>query len=176
MTNARARIADRYDGVAIAFHWSIALLVILNLVSGLAYRPLFFTHKAVGITVLALSLGRVLWRLSHRVPPPPRDIPGWQQLAARGTHWALYALILIMPLTGWLMSSASEKRRPLNWFGLFDIPYLPVGPGPLGDASHEAHELLGWLTLALVVVHVAAALRHHYVLRDRVLSRMLPSG
>ena len=171
---ARRRTADRYDGVAIAFHWTIAAMVILNLVSGLLYRPLFFTHKAIGITVLLLSVGRLLWRLSHRVPPPPSDLPPWQQLASRVTHWGLYVLIIVMPLTGWMLASGSSERRPLNWFGLFDIPYLPIGPGPLGEAAHEAHELLGWLTLAMVVLHVAAALRHHFVLRDRVLSRMLP--
>lgn len=173
---ARAPMDDRYDGVAIAFHWTIAAMVILNLVSGLIYRPIFFTHKAVGMTVLVLSVGRLLWRLSHRAPPPPRDIPGWQLVAARATHWALYVLIIALPLTGWMLSSAASERRPLNWFGLFDIPYLPMAPGPLGEAAHSAHERLGFLAAALVLLHASAALRHHYVLRDRVLSRMLPGA
>lgn len=175
-TAAHSRTNDRYDSVAIAFHWSIAALVILNLVSGLVYRPLFFTHKAIGITVLALSIGRLLWRLSHRVPPPPSDIPVWQQLAARATHWALYVFIIALPLTGWVMSSATDERRPLTWFGLFDIPYLPLAPSPLGGTAHDAHVLLGWLAAATVALHVAAALRHHLLLRDRLLSRMLPGG
>lgn len=171
---ARSRVKDRYDGVAIAFHWTIAALVVLNLVSGLLYRPLFFTHKAVGITVLVLSIGRLLWRLTHRAPPPPADLPRWQQIVARGTHYAFYLLILALPITGWVMSSATDKRRPLTWFGLFDIPYLPLAPGPVGDTAYDAHGLLGWLMLALLALHVGAALRHHFVLRDRVLSRMLP--
>ena len=171
---ARRWTEDRYDGVAIAFHWTIAAMVILNLTSGIAYRPLFFTHKAIGITVLALSLGRLFWRLSHRVPPPPRDIPAWQQVAARATHWGFYILLIALPLTGWVMSSATDERRPLTWFGLFDIPYLPLAPSPVGGTAHDVHVLLGWLALAMVLLHAGAALRHHFVLRDRVLSRMLP--
>lgn len=173
-TAARSWTVDRYDSVAIAFHWSIAALVILNLVSGIAWRPLFFTHKAIGITVLLLSVGRLLWRLSHRVPQPPTDIPAWQQLASRATHWSLYVLIIALPLTGWVMSSATDERRPLTWFGLFDIPYLPLAPSPIGGTAHDVHVLLGWLALAMVALHAGAALRHHFVLRDRVLSRMLP--
>lgn len=149
-------------------------MVIINLISGIAYRPLFFTHMAIGLTVLALSLGRLFWRLSHRAPPPPQDIPAWQQVAARATHWGLYILIIALPLTGWAMSSATEERRPLTWFGLFDIPYLPLAPSPIGGNAHNAHVLLGWLALAMVLLHAGAALRHHFVLRDRVLSRMLP--
>lgn len=173
---ARGWARDRYDGVAIAFHWSIAAMVLLNLVSGLFYRPLFFTHKAIGITVLVLSIGRLLWRMTHRVPPPPADLPRWQQLVARGTHYAFYVLILALPISGWVMSSATDERRPLTWFGLFDIPYLSMGPGPAGGSAHDAHVLLGWLTLALVALHVGAALRHHFLLRDRVVSRMLPGA
>lgn len=171
---ARAPVNDRYNSVAIAFHWTIAAMVILNLVSGLLYRPLFFTHKAIGITVLVLSIGRLLWRLTHRVPPPPADLPRWQQAVARGTHYAFYVLILALPISGWVMSSATDERRPLTWFGLFDIPYLPLAPGPVGGNAHDAHVLLGWLTVALVALHVVAALRHHLILRDHVLGRMLP--
>lgn len=162
----------RYHGVAIALHWSIAALVILNLLSALLIPALFPTHKAVGITVLALSVLRWLWRLGHRMPPPPRDIPRWQQLAARANHLAFYILLLALPLTGWVMVSATERRRPLSWFGLFDIPYLPLAPSPAGARAHDAHVTLGLLMAALVVLHVAAALRHQFVLRDRLLGRM----
>ena len=79
-----------------------------------------------------------------------------------------------MPLTGWLMVSGSDERRPLNWFGLFDIPYLPVSKA-VGGFGHSAHGVLGWLMLALVVLHVAAALRHHLILRNAVLTRMAPA-
>ncbi|KQT34643.1 cytochrome B [Sphingomonas sp. Leaf412] len=173
-------MGERYSRVAIAFHWTVALLVVVNLASGIggdavpALGALFPLHKAIGITVLVLTLGRVLWRLGHRPPALP-PLPAWERVAAHATHWTLYALLIVMPLSGWAMASNPERRRPLTWFGAFDIPYLPVSKAASG-VGHEAHELLGWLMLALVLLHVAAALRHHLVLRDRVLARMLPGA
>ena len=169
---------DRYTRVAIAFHWAIALLIGLNLWLGLGAGalpkdwPAMPVHKAVGITVLALTLGRIAWRLMHPAPPLPADLKPWERLAARGSHFALYGFMLAMPLTGWAMVSGA-KRRPLEWFGLFDIPYLPVSDAVSGF-GHDAHELLGWGLIALLAVHVAAALRHHFLLRDNVLARMMP--
>ncbi|WP_085808660.1 cytochrome b [Sphingomonas sp. TZW2008] len=170
----------RYSSVAIAFHWIIALLVVVNLAIGLLHdaipslRAWMPGHKAVGITVLALTAGRLAWRLAHRAPPLLAHTPAWEKGLAHATHWTLYALLLLMPLSGWAMVSGTEKRRPLDWFGTFDIPYLPVSTAT-GSAAHEAHELLGWLMLALVVLHIAAALRHHLILRDDVLARMAPA-
>jgi len=169
----------RYSSVAIAFHWTIALLVIVNLVIGIgheaipALRAWMGAHKAIGITVLALTLARVAWRLTHRPPPLPLGTPAWERVAAHATHWSLYALMLAMPLTGWALVSGPEATRPLSWFGLFDVPLLPVA-GATADAADKVHGLLGWLMLALVVLHVAAALRHHLILRDHVLARMVP--
>lgn len=173
--------AGRYSRVAIAFHWTIAFLVIVNLIVGIghdyvpAMRAWMPGHKAIGITVLALTLGRVAWRVAHRPPPLPAAMPAWEKASAHGVHWLLYALLLAMPLTGWLMSSGPEHRRPLTWFGLFDIPYLPAS-GATAEASHSAHGVLGWVMLALVVLHIGAALRHHLLLRDGVLRRMLPGA
>lgn len=121
-----------------------------------------------------LTAGRVAWRLGHRPPPLPAHTPAWEKGAAHATHWTLYLLMIAMPVTGWLMVSGSANRRPLTWFGLFDIPYLPMGEAA-GGVGHEAHELLGWLMLALVVLHVAAALRHRLILRDGILARMAPA-
>jgi cytochrome b561 len=132
-------------------------------------------HKAIGITVLALTVLRVAWRLVHRPPPLPAFTPAWERGVAHATHWTLYVLLLVMPLSGWAMVSGPEGRRPLTWLGVADLPYLPVS-GATAGAGHEAHELLGWLMLALVVLHVAAALRHHLILRDSILLRMLPRG
>ena len=129
-------------------------------------------HKAVGITVLVLTLGRIAWRLAHPAPPLPGDLKPWERAAANASHVALYAFMLAMPLTGWAMVSGA-KRRPLEWFGLFDIPYLPVSDA-LSDIGRQAHELLGWGLIALLIVHVGAALRHHFLLRDNVLARMTP--
>jgi cytochrome b561 len=169
----------RYSRVAIAFHWTIALLVIVNLVIGIghdaipALRAFMPAHKSIGITVLVLTIGRIAWRLGHPAPPLPAGSPSWERAAAHTAHWGLYLLLLAMPLTGWLMSSGPEKRRPLNWFGMFDIPYLPASSAS-ADFGHSAHGLLGWLMLALVVLHIGAALRHHLLLRDDVLVRMAP--
>lgn len=169
---------ERYNRTAIALHWVTAVLILFNLWLGLAHDSLpsdwkvMPAHKAVGITVLALTLVRIGWRLAHSAPPAPTDVPAWQGMAAKASHFLLYAFLLFMPLTGWAMVSGS-KRRPLEWFGLFDIPYLPVSDAVAGF-GHEAHELLGWGMIGLLVVHVAAALRHHFLLRDNVLARMTP--
>lgn len=170
---------QRYSRIAIAFHWTIAVLVIANLIIGIGHEPvpalraLMPAHKAIGISVLVLTAGRVAWRLAHRPPPLPAGTPAWERGAAHATHWLLYLLLVVMPLSGWAMVSGPGPRRPLTWFGAFDIPYLPASSAA-ADAGASAHSLLGWVMLALVVLHVAAALRHHFLLRDAVLLRMLP--
>lgn len=170
---------DRYTNVAIAFHWTIAALVLVNLWLGLAHEALptawkvIPVHKSIGLTVLVLTLGRIAWRLTHPAPPLPAQTPAWQRASAHVTHFALYALLLVMPLSGWAMSSGGVPLRPLSWFFLFDVPYLPVSKAGAGVA-HDTHELLGFVMLALVALHVSAALWHHFARHDSVLSRMLP--
>lgn len=179
MTRAAIVRTDRYGKVAIAFHWTIAALVLFNLIVGLFHegplRPygLMPAHKAVGILVLVLTLGRIGWRLGHPVPPLPAGLPSWERTAARATHAVFYALLLLIPLSGWAMASLSKTPRPIDWFGLFQVPLLPVGKGVAG-AAHEFHELGGYLFALLVVLHIAAALRHQFVLRDGYLARMWP--
>lgn len=174
----RPAMDERYSRGAITFHWTIALLVIVNLVIGIghdyipALKAWMAAHKAIGITVLVLTFGRVAWRFAHRPPPLPADVRPWERGVAHATHWTLYLLLLAMPLSGWAMVSGPE-RRPLTWFGAFDIPYLPVSKAG-SEIGGNAHGLLGWLMLALVVLHVAAALRHHFLLRDTTLWRMAP--
>jgi cytochrome b561 len=165
---------DRYSTVAIVFHWTIAALVIPNLAIGLFHDAIggMAIHKSVGITVLALSAARVAWRLVHRPPPLPNTVPAWQRHAAHVAHWALYALLILLPLSGWAMVSGPE-RRPLTWFGLFDIPYLDV-PAEGAEAAHGGHTVLGYLMLLLVALHVAAAFYHHLIVRDRTLVRIAP--
>lgn len=170
----RPVMTAHYSRVAILFHWTIAVLVLVNLAIGLLHLPWMPAHKAIGVTVLFLTLARVAWRIAHRPPPLPDTVRPWERGLAHATHWALYALLIVMPLSGWAMVSGTEKRRPLEWFGLFDIPYLPVSKA-IGGVGHEAHELLGWVMLLLVALHVAAALRHHLILRDGVLARMIPA-
>ncbi len=169
---------DRYSGVARALHWIIAILILFNLWLGFAHDALprewkvMPVHKSVGLTVLALTIARIGWRIGHKAPPLPDAMPGWEKRTAHGTHVAFYALMLILPLSGWIMSSAGD--RPLNWFFLFDVPKFGVAKGDaIVGLSHEAHELLPWLWSALIVVHILAALRHHFILKDGVLRRML---
>ncbi|MHA6722226.1 cytochrome b [Sphingomonas sp. RS2018] len=170
---------DRYTRVAIAFHWIIAAAILFNLWLGLANDSLpkdwkvMPVHKAMGITILVLAIARLAWRLTHRPPSLPVTAPPWERLAAAGAHWGLYALTILIPLTGWMMVSGTATRRPLDWFGLFPLPYLPVSEG-LGGFGHDAHELLAFAMIALILLHVAAALRHHFLLRDDTLVRMLP--
>ena len=169
---------DRYSRGAIAFHWVIAALIVFNLWLGLTHDSLpkdwqvMPVHKAVGITILVLTLARIGWRFTHPAPPLPPGVKLWERTAAHISHFLLYVFMLLMPLSGWAMVSG-PKRRPLEWFGLFDIPYLPVSPG-VSEFGHDLHGLLGRGFVALILLHVAAALRHHFLLRDNVLARMTP--
>lgn len=167
----------RYNGIARIFHAVIAIMVIFNLLSGIGgdaiedvWNP-FPIHKATGIIILLLSLGRIGWRLSWKMPAWPATMGNLQRLVAKVTHLAFYALMLIVPLTGWIMSSAG--KYPISIYGLFEWPKLAVAKGSaLAEIAHEGHELLGFLMAGLVVLHVAAALHHHFVMKDNILRRM----
>jgi cytochrome b561 len=171
----------RYTRVAIALHWTIAVLVIVNLTIGLLHDSLLRgalpLHKSIGMLVLALSLVRLLWRFTHRPPPLPATVQRWEKGLAHAVHWLLYALMILIPLSGWVFTSASPKRHPLDFFGLFPLPMFPVTQDR--DISHmvaERHEQLAWLMIALILLHVGAALKHRFVDRDRTLDRMLPGA
>jgi len=178
MATAATR-ADRYSTGAIWFHWIIAALIVFNIIVGIfhegvpALRALMGAHKAVGVTVLVLTLGRIAWRFAHRPPPFASDVPGWERSVAIAVRRIFYALMLLMPLSGWIMVSASAHPRPLSWFGAFDVPLLPVAHAAGAPAS-TTHAVLGYLFAALVVLHILGALRHQIVLRDSVLGRMIP--
>jgi cytochrome b561 len=169
-----------YTRVAIALHWVIALMVVGNLAGGILSEyvgkgtagAIMAVHKPLGITVLALSLVRLGWRVAHGFPSFPDSTPGWDAAVARATHVAFYVLMIAVPLAGWAMVSAGP--RPLEWFGLFPIPKLPVSEAT-ADAAHGAHVRMAWLWLVLIALHVAGALKHHLVDRDDVLARMLPA-
>ena len=173
---------ERWGAVSQAFHWLIVLLILAAAIVGLTmgelprtpkYFWVYTAHKSLGISVLALMLLRFGWRLYAGPVAPVPGIPRWQQALASVTHWALYALALAMPLSGWLYDSASGLR-PFRWFGLFTMPKLS-GPNEwLADRAVDAHELLFLVLVALVVLHAGAALWHHLFLRDETLSRMLP--
>jgi cytochrome b561 len=161
-------------------HWAIVVLLAIQvplgmianeLPAGLDRLVLMSRHKSLGITILALALIRLAWRWFDRPPPPP-PMPRWQAIAARVNHWALYALLFALPITGWLTSSAAN--RPVSWFGLVQLPDFVAPDAGLKEAFEEAHEVLVVLLLTLVVLHVAAALKHQFFDRDGLLFRMLP--
>ncbi len=171
--------ATRYTRVAIALHWTIAVLIILNLGIGLFGDSLpagaFGVHKSIGMTVLLLSVIRLVWRFTHRPPPLPATVKRWEKGLAHTVHWLLYALMILIPLSGWVFTSASPKRYPLTFFGLFPLPMFPVAQDK--QVSHmvaERHEQLAWLMIALLVLHLGAALKHRFVDRDRTLNRIAP--
>jgi cytochrome b561 len=171
--------------VAIALHWLLALMILGSFCVGLSMTGLPFSplrvrlynwHKWAGITILALSAVRLLWRLSHPPPPLPGPIrsamPGWQRAAHRGLHGLLYLLFFAVPLLGWAYSSALGV--PIVWLGLLPLPdFVPVDKG-LAEILKTLHHWLAF-TLALVVVaHVGAALKHQFLDRDGLLLRMWP--
>jgi cytochrome b561 len=171
----------RYSGVAIALHWLVAGAIVATFPLGLYMADLPLSprklqlvsyHKWIGVTVLALMCLRLAWRLTHRPPPLPPAVPAWQRRAAMIAHWALYVLLLAIPLSGWLYSSAAGV--PTVYLGLWQLPDLVGKDRGLADALKLAHKSLNFALLGLVVVHVAAALKHHFVDRDGLIARMQP--
>jgi cytochrome b561 len=161
-------------------HWLTVLAIIglaavgLNmddLPNGPQKIQVYALHKSFGLTVLGLTLFRLAWRLVAGAPAMV-PMPRWQRFAAHGSHVALYALLLAMPLSGWLFNSAAGF--PLKWFGLVSLPKLAAYDPGLKELAHELHEGLFKALLVVVAVHVAAALKHHLVERDATLQRMLP--
>jgi cytochrome b561 len=166
--------------VAQTLHWAIVILLIVQvtlgkiadeLPLGLEKLVLLARHKSFGITILGLAVIRLAWRWIDRPPPLP-PMPRWQQLAAKLNHWALYTLLFAMPLSGWMMSSASNY--PVSWFGLAQLPDLVAPDRSLKEQLEEVHELLATILISLALLHVAAALKHQFLDRDGLLFRMLP--
>lgn len=175
-----ARPAARYDAVAQALHWlmAVALIAVFALGLWMVAQPLMVRlktvplHKSIGVVVFLLALARLAWRMTHPAPPLPASMPRWERVAATAAHHLLYLLMLAVPLSGWLMSSAlGFATAP---FGLFRLPDLLQRDRELGDALKVVHFALNKAFAALVLLHVAAALKHHFIDRDGVLRRMLP--
>lgn len=171
----------RYSGVSLTLHWLTALLVVVQIglimagdnIEGPLARTLRDLHKSVGLSILVLTLVRIGWRLANPALPSLPGTPAWERWAARITHVLFYATLLALPLTGWLASSAAG--RDILWFGLFDWPLLPIGGGrETAGALMDGHRLAVKLMYVLLVLHVGAALKHHFIDRDNVLHRMIP--
>ena len=174
---------DHWGSVSKLLHWTTLLLLVWigwlgltmgDLPNGPAKIATYALHKSIGLTILALVLLRLGWRLYAGAPETVPGTPPWQERIASLTHWALYALLLAMPLSGWVLNSSSGF--PLQWFGLFNLPGIVGKDHDLHELAEGIHELLFWALVALVVAHAAAAFYHHLFQRDATLARMLPRG
>lgn len=182
---ADATSYGRYTRGAIWFHWTIAALIIVNVIIGLFHDSFpdglrgssMGYHKTAGIIVIFLSIARLGWRLAHKPPPQDREHKAWERVLAKITHRMFYVLMIGVPLAGWIFVSASTTPRPLNFFGLFPLPFLPVPQSKgVSDFWHEAHEYLAFGMIALLLLHVAGALKHQLIDRDNELARMGVGG
>ncbi|MHB1084823.1 MAG: cytochrome b [Thiobacillus sp.] len=171
--------ALRYSTPAIVLHWLVALLIFVAFPLGVYMHELplspdklqlYSYHKWIGITILMLASLRVMWRVMHIPPPLLDDMARWQRIASRVVHGLLYVLVLAIPVSGWLMSSA--KGFQTVWFGVLPLPDLIGKDKALGDLLTEVHETLNFTLLALVILHVGAALKHHFFERQPFLQRM----
>jgi cytochrome b561 len=174
---------NRYTAVAKAFHWGMAVLIAGLLVLGFVMTDLplspeklqyYAWHKWAGVSVFALVWLRLLWRVLNPPPAYPSSMSPWVQRVAHLGHAALYGLMIVIPLTGWLLSSA--KGVQTVWFGIWPLPDLLEKDKELGHLLHEMHEALNFLLLFLLAGHVVAAFKHHWVDKDDILKRMLPLG
>jgi cytochrome b561 len=188
--------ALRYTRVAILIHWTIALLILVNIVLGLSaawlppsvlsdvqVRVVVDTHKSIGITVLGLAIVRVLWRLTHRPPPLPTEFPGWEKAAAHFAHILLYVLIFALPLSGWMHDSAwsAAASHPMYLFGLVPWPHVGFLTHLDPALKEQLHTQLGTLHTAcsyalygVLLLHILGALKHQWIDRHPVIGRMLP--
>jgi cytochrome b561 len=182
----------RYGAVAMALHWAIAALILLDFAFAMSFsqfnprdalylRSAYPLHMSTGLSVLALSVLRVAWRAMHKAPALPAQMHVGLRVLARLSHGLLYAFMLVAPLTGWIVLSV--RRKPPSIFGLFTWPNLPPFAAmpheqrtSIHDAVLPAHSWISYAGMALVGLHVAAALYHHWVRRDDVLRRMLPGA
>ncbi len=172
----------RYTPVAIVLHWLLALAIIGAFCMGVYMSDLPFSptrlklynwHKWAGVTILALSALRLLWRLANR-PPAPAPMPAWQARVASGVHLLLYITFFAVPLTGWAMSSA--KGYPIVWFGVLPLPDFVPKDHDLGELLEQVHAALAWGLAVLVLAHIGGALKHHFIDRDGLLKRMSLRG
>jgi cytochrome b561 len=178
-----------YGAVSMVFHWLIAVCVIGLIVVGkymtqegldfgLQFK-LYQLHKSFGVLVFVLMILRLMWRMTQVTPPYPDHMAGWERAGAHLSHFGLYVLMLVMPLTGWAMVSASTFKIPTLLFGNIPLPHLgflenTADPKYNEWLTEEIHYVLGFVIIFVLLLHVGAALKHHLIDKDDVLTRMLP--
>lgn len=171
----------RWGSVSQLLHWTIVVLIIVqvtlalmadDLPNSMRKLTLLARHKSFGITILGLAILRLVWRRFNHTPALPDTLKPYERVLAQLTHGALYVLLFALPLSGWMMSSA--RGFPVSWFGFIQLPDLVPKSKSLYDAFVITHEVLACTLGVVVTLHVAAALKHHFVLKDDTLRRMLP--
>lgn len=172
---------ERFGAVAQVFHWGVfvlfvALFVLAEMIEeapkGPERRALYDLHKSIGITVLFVVFLRLSWRLSNPAPEPAAGVSKWIEKAASASHFLLYAVMFLMPISGYVMSVSGGHE--VGWFGVFDLPNLMGKDEGLHEFAEEFHEVMAKAIIALVSIHFTAALWHHFIVKDNVLRRMLP--
>lgn len=171
--------ATRYSPMIKFLHWLIAFAVIIMLFVGFFLPDIpdqyqaYMLHKSVGITLLFLVLLRFIWIHATGRPPLPDSVKLWEKGLSRFVQYGFYLLLILMPLSGWIMSVANEYIP--SYFGMFNLPFPGVSPNkPLGEFMAESHEIIAWILIGFIVLHVAGALKHHFIDKDNVLKQMLP--
>ena len=176
------RAGDRYDGVAQSFHWLVVLLVVAQYATkwlpggfaSLSERQLNAWHLAIGPTILLLMLLRLAWRLTHHTPAPPSDLPRPLQILSRSTHWLFYAILIVLPVLGWV--AASGFGASVTLLRIVPLPALIAPDKSLAESVGSVHAALAWALLVVIALHVSGALYHALVKHDGVIGRMLPAS
>lgn len=170
-----------YTAMAVVLHWLMVALLVAQYAIGWTMpaihrdtqpETLINLHLSVGALILVLLILRLLWRLTHPVPPPPAGLPGWQNTASSLVHWLLYLLLIVVPLLGWM--NASARGWSVTLFQVVPLFPLVEKGSPLGRSAGDVHVLLSYALIGVAALHILAALYHRFVLRDEVLRRMLP--
>jgi cytochrome b561 len=172
---------DSWGSIAKTFHWVIAALVLFMIALGWTAKlmersPLriefFAFHKSTGLAILTLMSARLLWRLVNPVPILPPTLKGWEKAVATATHWLIYAVVFVMPISGYVITSAANV--PFKFYKTFSVPMLVAPDRALAHSAEDFHEYGFWVLATLLFLHISAALRHHFILRDNTLIRMMP--
>lgn len=179
-----------YTAVAIVLHWLMAVMLVgmvfmgwrmedmrdLALSGELSFAEVqtyYNWHKTIGISLLVLALARLGWRFTHKVPPLPDTMQPWEKLGARASHIGFYAVMIAVPVFGWLTASATNFPSYLANNPALELPHLPV-PNEAYETLGSIHGAGGWVIFGLLALHAGAALKHHFINRDGVLTRMIP--
>lgn len=172
-----------YGPVAKSLHWLMFFLLLAQFIiafimpeikRGVVPETFIKLHMSFGVLIMLVIILRLLWRLGHPVPQLADSLPPWQRLAARTMHWIFYLLLFVLPIMGWAAASARDWQVSL--FGTVTLPYLLPPKAKLGPLIGDIHAFLSWTLLVLIGLHVAVALYHYFIVRDRILQRMLPGG